>query len=149
MTIENQAYFNTLKENQCHELCSSGKCKADCCGCIDMLESYFKLLKKYIPLSKEYKIHKYKHNGYKYVKPVTLDYKCVFLSEENSCLIHDSHLRPKICQEFGMDPTEPLKACMHINEESAEIIQEFAKTQLERLKDQGNPLAKDILDGLQ
>jgi hypothetical protein len=105
-------------------------------------------LKKHIPVSKEYKIHKYKHNGYTYVKPVTLDYKCVFLNSSNTCSIYKSHLRPKVCQEFGMDKTEPLKACMHINEDSADIIQEFARTQLEHLRNQGNPLAKDILDGL-
>ena len=142
-------YFNTLKENQCFDLCTSGKCKADCCGCVQMLENYFRVLMKYIPKDTEYKIHRWKENGDYWVKPVTLNYKCVFLTSGNTCAIYKSHLRPDICKDFGTDPTEPLKACMHINEDKIDIIKEFAKTKLEQLKSAGNPIAKDILDNLE
>jgi hypothetical protein len=138
-------YFNTLQENQCHELCSSGKCKADCCGCASLLESSFKRLKKFIPDNTEYHLVKTKENGFVYVKPVTPNFKCVFLTKDCSCSIYNSHLRPEYCKRFGEDASEPLYACTYINEEMKEEIQEFARLYLAQQARNGNPVAKHVL----
>jgi hypothetical protein len=138
-------YFNTLQENQCHELCSSGKCKADCCGCVSFLEVAFKKLKKLIPEGTEYFLTKTKENGFTYVKPVTPNFKCVFLTKNHSCAIYNSHLRPSYCKRFGEDKVEPLYACTYINEEMKDEIQEFAKTYLAQQAGNGNPVAKRIM----
>lgn len=132
--------FNTLEENQCHKLCSSGTCQADCCGCVSMREAYFKRLKKLIPTGTEYKVFTYKENGETYVKPITLNHKCVFLTKQNACIIHDSHLRPELCKRFGEDKLEPLFACIHINQEVKDEIEGFQQAYLSMCKQEGNPL---------
>jgi hypothetical protein len=141
MTEEGKSYFKTLCEGQCKELCTSGKCKADCCECMMFLESHFKILKKFIPKGKVYYLHAYKDNGDRYVKPFTDDEKCVFLTSDNLCAIHDSHLRPELCRRLGMDGTNALFACHHINEEFKELIDEYKISYLEYLARSGNPIA--------
>lgn len=143
--MDKKEYFNTLKENQCHELCTSGKCKADCCGCVSFLEAHFRILKKLIPDNKEYFPVKTKENGFTYIKPVTPNFKCVFLTDSHTCAIFGSHLRPAYCKRFGEDPSEPLYACVHINEECRKEIEEFAQVYLQGLANQGNPVAKSML----
>ena len=138
-------FFNTLKENQCNEFCQSGKCKADCCGCVNILEAHFKLLKKFIPDNKEYFPVKLKENGFTYIKPMTKNFKCVFLTDSNSCAIYGSHLRPSYCKRFGEDAKEPLYACIHINEEMKSEIEEFSKIYLQQQADLNNPIAKKLL----
>lgn len=141
-----KTFFNTISEEQCHQFCQSGKCKADCCGCVSLLESHFRILKKLIPVDKEYFLYKYKESdGFNYVKPITPNYKCVFLSESNSCSIHESHLRPAICRRYGSDEVEPLYTCMYVNEEFKDIIQDFAKVYLQKQTSNGNVIASHIL----
>lgn len=142
---EPKEYFNTLKENQCKNLCSSGKCHADCCGCVNILESHFKSLKKFIPEDKEYYPVKFKEDGYVYIKPMTKNYKCIFLNKDNSCSIYHSHLRPSICKRFGEDATEPLFACTYINEEMKSEIEEFSRLYLQQQAAQNNPIAKTLI----
>jgi hypothetical protein len=138
-------YFNTLQENQCHELCSSGTCKADCCGCVSFLEGHFKTLKKFIPDGAEYHLTKIKENGYAYVKPVTPNFKCVFLNKDHSCAIYNSHLRPDYCKRFGEDKSEPLYACTYINQEMKAEIEAFAKLYLAQQAGAGNPVAQHMM----
>ena len=137
--------FNTLCDGQCKELCESGICKADCCGCISFREAFFKRLKHLIPDGKEYHLIPYKDKGEDYVKPMTLNGKCVFLSDTNSCVIYGHHLRPDFCKRFGEDKHEPLVACTHINQEFKEVIQEFYKVFLQGQAQRGNSIARDML----
>ena len=141
-------FFNTLKENQCNELCQSGKCNADCCGCVNILESHFKLLKKLIPDNKKYYPIKIKDEGFTYIKPITENCKCVFLTDSNSCAIYNSHLRPSVCKRYGEDSKEPLFACIHINKEMEAEITEFCQTYLQRQASSGNLMASHILKSL-
>lgn len=133
----NSCYFNTLEAGECKKLCSSGACNADCCGCVPILEGYYKKLKKFIPDSKEFtEIHFTDENGYSYIKPFTSNFKCVFLSDSNECLIYNSNLRPDICKRYGEDPREPLFACVHINKEVQSEIEQFCSLYLESKKNQ-------------
>lgn len=141
-------YFNTLVENQCRDLCTSGKCNADCCGCVSFPERHFMMLKKLIPESKEYFPAKVKEGQDTYIKPITKDCKCVFLTNKNTCAIHNSHLRPAVCKRFGEDRIEPLFACTHINQDLAEEINEFGRVYLENQANAGNSVASRILDKL-
>lgn len=143
-----QNYFNTLSNGECLDLCNSGKCNADCCGCVNILESHFKRLKKFIPEGKEYFLAKVKDNGDDYVKPITSNYKCVFLTDSNSCSIYNSHLRPEVCRRFGCDSREPLFACVHINQELKSEIEDFQKEFLKSQTSMGNSVAKSILTEL-
>lgn len=138
-------YFNILRPDECSLLCSSGKCKAECCGCVDFLEHDFRQLRKFIPDGVKYEEYKLKIGGNTYVKPLTENCKCVFLSKENSCLIYNSRLRPVYCKRFGEDRTEPLFACVHINEELTEYIDEFSRLYLLNQMQNGNPIAAEIL----
>lgn len=141
------SYFNTLEEGQCCELCKSGVCHADCCGCVSILEGHFKILKKFIPDGTEYTPIRHKgDDGMDYIKPITKSFKCVFLSKTNNCLIYKSHLRPEICKKFGEDKTEPLFACVHINPEAKKELEEFARTYLQKQSLQQNPMATHILN---
>lgn len=144
---EPKEYFSILEENQCKNLCSSGKCNADCCGCVNILEAHFKKLKKFIPDGKEYYPVKFKDpiDGCVYIKPMTQNYKCVFLTDSNACSIYYTHLRPSICKRFGEDKTEPLFACLHVNEEMKNEIEEFQRLYLQQQANQSNPIAKTLL----
>lgn len=144
--IEDKNFFNTLEEGQCKGLCDSGKCSAECCGCVNIYEPYFRRLKHLIPDGKEYYPVKIKEGTETFIKPMTKNFKCVFLSDSNSCLIYNSHLRPEYCKRFGEDPTEPLFACTHINPETKEVIEDFCKTYLEGAANAGNVIAKHLLD---
>lgn len=140
-------YFNTLRPGECDLLCSSGRCNADCCGCVDFLESDFHKLKKFIPDNTVYYPHLFQsEDGSICVKPITKNFKCVFLSKENSCLIYDSTARPAYCKRFGEDKVQPLFACIHINPEMKAEIEEFARLYLANQTQDGNILAKTILE---
>lgn len=79
--------FNT--NPNCVELIKQGKCKADCCGVVPIMENYWKILKKFA-VRKDYKIFKFKYCGDKFVKALTNDFKCVFLKDDFSCFSDDN-----------------------------------------------------------
>lgn len=139
-------YFRTLSEGQCKEFCTSGKCQADCCGCVPFPKQYFKALKKLIPAGNTYSPYEYRDrlNGFSYIKPLTKNGKCVFLTSENLCAIYGSHLRPQMCRNFGMDASNPLTACVHINEEFKDLIEEYGHAYLDYLASTGNSIASHI-----
>lgn len=141
--------FNTLKEGECEQFVSSGQCHGDCCGCVTFNERHFMQLKKFIPRDKEYFATKTKENGVAMVKPVTPNYKCVFLGKDSKCIIYNSHLRPQFCKDFGCNSKEPFYACPHINKEYKNELEEFAKIYLQAQSKAGNPLAMHILAQLQ
>lgn len=137
-------YFNILRPGECDLLCSSGRCKADCCGCVSFPEKDFKKLKKFIPDDAEYYEYRFACDDVDHIKPMTANFKCVFLSKTNSCLIHDSALRPEYCKRFGEDRVQPLFACVHINQEMKAEIEEFARLYLESLAEENNAVIKAI-----
>lgn len=147
VSSKSEVSLNVLEEGQCKELCQSGACNADCCGCVSFLESHFKALKKFIPdENQEYYLEKYKDNGFKYVKPLTKNQKCVFLNKNNSCSIHHSHLRPNYCKCFGEISTNPMSACIHINKDVEKELAEFRYYFLLKEARNGNEVAKFTLE---
>lgn len=134
--------FNT--NPNCIELIKQGKCKADCCGVVPILEQYWRILKKYAQTN-DYKIFKFKHNGNTYIKALTKDFKCVFLNSECLCSIHNSHLRSEICKIYGYDNKEPLLACPHINEDKKDYIAQYADEKLIQLAKMADPAAVELL----
>jgi len=135
--------FNT--NPNCTELIRQGKCKADCCGCVPLSEGYWKRLKKYAQ-TQDYKIFKFKHNGEKFIKAITKDFKCVFVKADFTCAIHHSHLRSDVCKKYGHDETEPLLACPHINEDKKDFIAEYADKAIKNLAKKADPVALEYLN---
>ena len=129
----------------CTEFIKSGVCNADCCGCVPMLEGYFKVLKKFIPSDKKYEKTTFKIDGQKWVKALSPDFKCAFLDKNNFCTIHNSHLRPDVCKKYGSSKIEPLLACPHINEDKKQYISDVADKTLARLVDINDPIALEML----
>ena len=134
--------FNT--HPNCVELIKQGKCKADCCGVVPIMENYWKILKKFA-VRKDYKIFKFKYCGDKFVKALTSDFKCVFLKDDFSCAIHNSNLRSDVCKKYGLDENEPLLACPHINEDKKDFISDYADNKLKQLAKMADPAAVEYL----
>ena len=135
--------FNT--NPNCVELIKSGKCNADCCGVVPILENYWKVLKKYAQTN-DYKIFKFKYNRDTYIKAITKNFKCVFLNSENLCVIHNHHLRSWVCKIFGTDEKQPLLACPHINEDKKDYISNCADTVIQKLANMGEPASVELLN---
>lgn len=135
--------FNTCPN--CTELIKQGKCQADCCGCVPINEGYWKRLKKYVQ-TQDYQLFKFKHNGERFIKAVTKDFKCVFVKADFSCAIHNSHLRSEVCKKFGLDENEPLLACPHINEDKKEYISNYADNTMKKLARMADPAALEYLN---
>lgn len=129
----------------CVEMIKQGKCKADCCGVVPIYESYWKLLKKHAQ-TQDYTIFKFKHQGIKYIKALTKDFKCVFLNSDNLCAIYKSHLRSEICKIYGHDPNEPLLACPHINEDKKDYIADYANNKVKQLAKMADPAALELIN---
>lgn len=108
-------------------------------------ESYWKKLKKYAQ-TEDYKLFKFKHNGDKFVKAITKDYKCVFIKEDFSCAIHNSHLRSWVCKKFGLDESEPLLACPHINEDKKDFLANYTDKKIKELARMADPAAIEYLE---
>lgn len=124
--------FNT--NPNCTELIKSGKCKADCCGCVPIPERYWQRLKKLVR-DKEYKQMPFTTpNGQKWVAAVSKDLKCVFLDSECKCLIYKSPMKPPICNQYGLNSTETLLACPHINEDKKQLISDCADKKMDALR---------------
>lgn len=135
--------FNT--NPNCQELIKSGKCKADCCGCVPLNEGYWKILKKYAQTN-EYIIFRFKHNGEKFIKAITKDFMCVFVKPDFSCAIHHSHLRCEVCKIYGTDKNEPLLACPHINEDKQDFISQYSDNKIKELMRMSDPAAIEFLN---
>lgn len=128
----------------CVELIKQGKCKADCCGVVPIYEPYWKRLKKYA-LTKDYEIFKFKYQGETFVKALTKEFKCVFLSPDYKCAIHNSPLRSEVCKKYGLDDNEPLLACPHINEDKKDFISDYADNKIKELAKMADPAALELL----
>lgn len=135
--------FNT--NPNCVELIKTGKCKADCCGVVPILENYWKVLKRHAQTN-EYKIFKFKYNRDTFIKALTKDFKCVFLNSENLCAIHNHHLRSQICKIFGTVENQPLLACPHINEDKKDLISNYADNVIKKLANMGEPASVELLN---
>ena len=129
----------------CLELIKSGKCKADCCGVVPILEQYWKRLKKYAQTN-DYTIFKFKYKGDTFIKALTKNFKCVFLNSDNLCSIHDHHLRSEVCKIFGFNEKEPLLACPHINENKKDYISNYADDFIKKLANTGEPASIEYLN---
>lgn len=139
MTVsENSNTF--CKENcfninpNCRELIKKGVCKADCCGVVPM--EYRKFLqvksKAYI---KDFELRKFKTMKIEYCVAIPEDFKCVFLNRETfECEIYNSPRKSEICRKFGTSKTDPLLACVHINEDKKDIIEKVADNVLNDIK---------------
>lgn len=139
----NETTFNIHPD--CKKLICEGTCKADCCGCVPMKERHWQQLKKLVR-GKEFMLMPFRTpDGQKWVKAITPNYKCVFLNEENLCMIHKSPMRTSVCQVFGMSRTEPMLACPHINPDKKEMISQIADEKILQLANSGDAFAQNYV----
>ena len=129
----------------CKDLIQKGICKADCCGCVPIYAGYWERLKKYAQ-TKNYKLFKFTHKGEKFIKPITEDFKCIFVKNDYSCAIHHTKLRPDVCIKFGTDKKEPLLSCPHINKDKQKYILEAEKNIINKLAGKGDKCAKELIN---
>jgi Fe-S-cluster containining protein len=84
-------------------------CKADCCGCFPFHKITFELFKNKI-IEKPIEINEFKNNGDEFILLLTKSGKCIFLTKNFKCNIHDD--RPNICRIFGINE---FLQCPHIS----------------------------------